>query len=138
MNLHNERLFINWVKAVLEAGGYAVGVANRPTSVAAGAGYFVIWPIAGGVTTGTIYDPNDDASPNVQITASALDVDQALWLKDEARNLLAAAVPADLPGDRKVIWIEFPMASVTLLRDDDVQPARYAAPDRFQLGTTPA
>jgi hypothetical protein len=136
MNLHDERVFIDWVIGVLEAGGLTVGDSRAPASYPAGAGYCVVYSIAGGTTDGTIYDPNDDASPNVQVTSSSTNPDQARWLVAKVRNLLAAAVPATL-GDRKVVWLDFPMASVTMLRDDDVQPPRFAAPDRFQLGTVP-
>lgn len=137
MNLHDERIFVDWVVGVLTAGGLTVGDSKAPATFPAGSGYVVVYSIAGGVTSGTVDDPNDDASPNLQVTSSSFVPDQTRWLVAKVRNLLAAAVPAVLPGDRKVIWIDFPMASVTVLRDDDVQPARFSAPDRFEMGTVP-
>lgn len=138
MNLHDERVFIDWVVGVLEAGGLTVGDSVAPTSVPAGSGYVVVYSIAGGSTDGSIDAPNDDANPNFQVTSSSTLPDQTRWLVAKVRSLLAAAVPATLAGDRKVLWVDFPMASVTVIRDDDVQPARYAAPDRFEMGTVAA
>ncbi len=137
MNLHDEAAFISWVIGVLQAGGLTVGDGVAPTNVPAGSGYCVVYSIAGGITGGTIMDPNDDAAPNFQVTSSSTHAGQARGLVKKVRNLLATAVPAVI-GDRKAIWINFPMASVTQVVDHDVQPPRFGYPDRFIIGTVPA
>lgn len=137
MSIHGQSAFVDWVIDVLATGGLTVGDGVKPSTVPAGAGYVVVYSIAGGVTEGTVDDPNEDASPNVQVTSSSVRPDQCRWLADRVRTLLDAAVPADLSDGRRVFWIDFPVASMTMVRDDDVQPPRYAIPDRFELGTTP-
>ncbi len=135
MNLHDERVFIDYIVSTLRAGGLTVGDSLAPASVPAGSGYVVVYSIAGGLTSGTLDAPLDDAEPNFQVTSSSTNVSQCRWLVARVRNLLAAAVPAVLAGNRKVIWIDFPMASVSVVRDDDVSPPRYGAADRFAMGT---
>lgn len=136
-SIHRQAPFVDWVVGVLEGGGLTVGDGVAPKSVPSGAGYVVVYSIAGGVTDGTIDDPNEDASPNIQVTSSSVRPDQCRWLADEVRAALNGAVPADLSDGRRVYWIDFPVASMTMVRDDDVQPPRYSIPDRFELGTTP-
>ncbi len=138
MNLHRSRAFTGWVIDVLKAGGLTVGYAQAPPSFPAGAGYVVVYPIAGGTTDGTLNDPLDDAMPNVQVTASSFKPEQTQWLVDKVRGLLAVAVPASLPDGRRVVKVDFPFADVTVGRDDDVQPPRFWAPDRMEFWTTPA
>jgi hypothetical protein len=136
MSLHSERVFIDWVIGILVAGGLTVGDGVAPQSVPTGSGYVVVYSIAGGVTTGTIDNPNEDASPTFQITSVSAEPRQCRWLVDRARELINAAVPVALDDGRKVIWINFPMASVTIIRDDDVQPPKWYAPDRIEVGTS--
>lgn len=135
--IHKQGPFVDWVIGVLEAGDLTIGDGAKPATVPAGAAYGVVYSIAGGITDGTIDDPNEDAAPNIQVTSSSLDPSQCRWHADQVRALINAAVPAEMSDGRHVFWINFPMASMTMLRDDDVQPPRYAIPDRFELGTTP-
>lgn len=137
MSIHGERVFIAWAIGVLEAGGLTVGDGVAPLTVPAGAGYVVVYSIAGGETSGVLEDPRSDAEPNFQITSVATQPVQVRWLVDKVRALLNVAVPADLPDGRTVFWLDFPMSSATVIRDDDVQPAKWYAPDRFEVGTTP-
>lgn len=135
--IHKQGPFVDFVITTLTAGGLTVGDGIAPTSVPAGAGFCVVYSIAGGITDGTVDDPNEDASPNIQVTSSSVKPDQCRWLADKVRELINAAVPADLSDGRRVFWLNFPMASMTMLRDDDVQPPRWYVPDRMELGTTP-
>lgn len=136
MSIHGERVFIDWVLGVLGAGGLSVGdgVAPSPPSPT-GSGYVVVYSIAGGVTEGSIDDPRSDASPNFQVTSVGTDPRQVRWLVDKVRSLLNVAVPATLADGRKVIWLDFPQASSSTIRDDDVSPPKWYAPDRFEMGT---
>lgn len=135
MTIHDGRVFSAWAKDVLEDGGLTVGYALAPASVPTGAGYVVVWPIAGGITEGTLDDPNHDATPNLQFSCSSLDPAQSEWLAAKVRTLLEAAVPAELADGRTVMFVEFPFGGETLLRDDDSQPPRYTVPARAQFRT---
>lgn len=136
MSLHNERHFIDWIVGVLTDGGLTVGDSKAPESVPTDAGYCVVYSIAGGVTDGSLEAPRSDAAPNVQVTSTSFLPDQTRYVADRVRTLLDAAVPATLPDGRHVTWIDFPMASMTMIRDDDAQPPRFYIPDRFELGTS--
>lgn len=135
--IHAQGPFVAWVIGVLQAGGLTVGDSVAPTTIPTGAGYCVVYSIAGGISEGTIDNPNEDGAPNIQVTSSSLLPVQCRWLADKVRTLINAAVPAALSDGRSVYWINFPMSSMTMLRDDDAQPPRYSIPDRFELGTTP-
>jgi len=136
MSLHGQRVFIAWVISVLEDGGLTVGDHVAPATVPDNSGYVVVYSIAGGITDGSIDEPNEDASPTFQITSVSSNPAQCRWLVDKARALFNAAVPASLSDGRKVIWLDFPMASTTIIRDDDVQPPVWYAPDRLEVGTS--
>lgn len=135
MTIHDERIFVDWVIGVLEDGGLTVGDGVAPSTVPTGAGYVVVYSIAGGITTGSLEAPRSDAAPNFQVTSVGSSPEQTRWLVARVRSLFEVAVPATLSDGRKVIWLDFPMASVTVLRDDDVQPPKWFAPDRFEVGT---
>jgi len=135
VSIHQHGPFIAWVIATLQAGGLTVGDGIAPGTVPAGAGFVVVYSIAGGTTSGSIDDPRSDAAANIQVTSSSTNPTQCRWLADKVRTLLNAAVPASLSDSRKVFWLDFPMASFTMTRDDDVQPPRFFIPDRFVMGT---
>jgi len=136
VSLHGQRVFIAWCISVLEDGGMTVGDGVAPTTVPDNSGYVVVYSIAGGITEGSIDEPNEDASPTFQITSVSSNPTQCRWLVDRARALFNAAVPATLSDGRKVIWLDFPMASTTIIRDDDAQPPAWYAPDRLIVGTS--
>lgn len=140
MSIHSNRVFINWLIGVLQAGGLTVGHGARPATIPAGAGYAVVYSIAGGITRGSIDDPRSDVEANVQVTSwstddsDGADINQALWVADKVRTLLEAAVPATLTGGRKVIWFDYQMSSPSTGRDDQSQPPGWYAVDRFEFG----
>ncbi len=135
MSIHSERVFIDWVIGILTAGGLSVGDGVAPTTTPTGAGYVVVYSIAGGITEGSIEAPRSDAAPMFQVTSVSTDPRQVRWLVDKVRSLFDTAVPATLSDGRRVVWLDFPMASTTVIRDDDVQPPSWYAPDRFSVGT---
>ena len=137
MSIHSERVFIDWVVATLTAGGLSVGDGVAPTSTPTGAGYVVVYSIAGGITEGSLEAPRSDASPTFQVTSVASDQRQVRWLVDRVRSLFDVAVPVTLSDGRRVMWLDFPMSSVSIIRDDDVQPPTWYAPDRLGVGTAP-
>ena len=131
---HDERTFIDWIVETLDDGGLTVGDSVAPSTADDATGYVVVYSVAGGEVGGSVDAPRSDTAPNVQITSSSTSPQQARWLAMKARTLLEAAVPATV-GDRQVIWIDFATASVTVARDDRLQPPRYFAPDRLEFGT---
>ncbi len=135
MTIHSERVFIDWVIDTLTAGGLSVGDGVAPVSTPAGAGYVVVYSIAGGIVEGSLEDPRSDAAPTFQVTSVSTDPRQVRWLVDRVRSLFNVAVPAVLADGRKVIWLDFPTASASIIRDDDVSPPNHYAPDRFDVGT---
>lgn len=135
MSIHSERHLIAWVIDVLEDAGLTVGDAVAPGTVPVGAGYVVVYSIAGGVTEGSLDSPWQDATPTVQVTSSSFNQQQTRWLVDEVREAISSATPATLADGRVVMFVDFPMASVSIMRDDDVQPPRWYAPDRFEFRT---
>lgn len=137
MSIHGHRVFTDWVAATLTAGGLNVGRSVAPPTHDPLKGYVVLHPIAGGVVSGSIDAPLDDASPNIQVTAVSNLESQALWLADRARTILNEAVPTLLSDGRRVLWLDFLMASPTVRRDDDIQPPKFVAIDRMEMGTTP-
>lgn len=135
MSLHGSRVFAEWVVATLQAGGVAVALGGKPTTVPAKKGWAAVYPIAGGVVTGSIDDPNSDATPDVQVTSVSYNPGQTLGHVDLVREVLLAAVPADLSDGRRVIFGEPTWSDPTLMRDDDVQPSTWYCPDRFSFRT---
>lgn len=136
MSIHQERPFIAWAIGVLTAGGLAVGDGVAPKTIPVGSGYVVVYSIAGGITTGSLEDPRSDAAPLFQVTSVGDTPEQCRWLVDKVRSLFNVAVPATLSDGRKVIWLDFPLASTTIIRDNDVAPPKWYAPDRLEVGTS--
>lgn len=136
MSIHGNLAFTNWVVGVLEAGGLTVGRSHKPAGATVNDGYVVVYPLAGGITYGTLEAPRSDAEPDIQVSAIHVAEERALWLIDRARTLIDAAVPAPLSDGRHVIWLDFPMASIQIRRDDDVQPPVFVAIDRYSCGTS--
>jgi len=135
MSVHGSRVFAKWVQSTLAGAGITAGLGVKPGSVPAGAGYAVVYPIAGGISDGTIQNPNEDATPDIQVTSVASTAEGALWMVDLVRVTLLAAVPATLSDGRKVIFVEPTFGGPTLIRDDDISPPVWYVPDRFSMRT---
>lgn len=135
MSLHGNRVFAAWVKSTLAAGGVTVELGVKPKTVPAGSGYSVVYPIAGGVTDGTLENPNEDATPDVQVTSVGSSAEQTLWQVDKVRTVLLAAVPATLSDGRRVVFVEPTFGGPSLFVDNDVQPPVWYVPDRLSFRT---
>lgn len=136
MSVHGSRIFANWIKSVLVAGSVAAEIGVKPASVPTGAGWAVVYPIAGGVVEGTLDNPNEDATPDLQVTSVGTSAEQALWMVDRVRTLLLAATPATLTGGRRVLNVYIVWPDATLIRDDDTGgPPVWYCPDRFSYRT---
>ena len=137
MSVHGSRVFATWVVSTLTGGGLAARLGMKPASVPSGAGWSVVYPIAGGIVDGTILDPNEDATPDIQVTSASYDATQTLWQSDKVRELLLAAVPATLSDGRDVIFVEPTWPDPTLARDEDVTPPVFFCTDRYSFRTAP-
>jgi hypothetical protein len=135
VSIHGSRVFAAWVVDTLTDGGLAVALGEAPASVPANAGWGAVYPIAGGIVEGSLNEPNSDATPDVQVTSVAYQADQVLWHVDKVRELILAAVPADLSDGRRVTFVEPTWADPTLIRDDQKQPPTFYCPDRFTFRT---
>jgi hypothetical protein len=135
VSLHNSRVFAEWVKSTLVAGGIAAEIGIKPATVPAGAAWSVVYPIAGGVSDGTLESPSEDATPDIQVTSVARTAAHALEQVYDVRTLILAAIPATLSDGRRILFAEPTFADVSLIPDNDVQPPLYYCPDRFSMRT---
>lgn len=135
MSIHRARPFMEWVKAALEAGGLAADIGAPPEGMGPLSAYCVIYPIAGGVVSGTIDNPNEDGLPDIQVSSVARSSRHALEQADDARALLLAAIPATLSDGRKVLFGQPAFVQPNLLPDLDVKPPYYTALDRLSFRT---
>jgi hypothetical protein len=127
----------------LELAGYTVGDGEAPKAAgwqgALGASnyvpYTVVHPIPGGITDGTIADPNVDVAADYQIISVGATRVQAETVGDGVRAvMLQTRFP--LSGGRSFIHIHFDMTGGAI-RDDTVQPSVYYVTDRYRLWTVP-
>ena len=135
--IHGSRVFADWVLGVLAGDGLWADLGKKPANVPAGNGWAVVYPISGGVTTGTLEHANEDVTPHIQVTSVGLAAEQALWVADRARALLLGAWPANLSDGRRVIFASTVFGEILLQRDDDSQPPVFYAIDRFIFRTAP-
>lgn len=137
MSSHGSYVFTNWLKALLTGDGIAAEIGVKPKTVPAGKGWAVIYPIAGGIVEGTLDNPYEDATPDVQITcAMAQSPSGVIDMVDDIRALIQESWPATLSDGRRVIFVEPTFASPQFGRDEDVSPPVFWASDRFSWRTT--
>lgn len=124
------RTHTDGVIARLEALGLTVGDAVAPD---ASPPYVVVYPIAGGGTSGTLAAPDDDAELIFQVTCVGVSREQAEWLADKALSLLTSVT---------VTGRSVPRVSLDsfggVVRDDTATPTLWTAFPRFRLYSTPA
>ena len=137
MSIHGSRVFARWIKSTLTAGGLTVEIGQKPATVATGAAWSVVYPIAGGTVSGTLENPNEDAVPDIQVTSVSYNAEQTLGQVDRVRALLLAATPAVLADGRSVIFVEPSFADASLARDNDVTPPTFYCRNRFSFRTAP-
>lgn len=134
MNLHDNRELTTAVVSVLASAGLNVGRAVAPSDIPAGAGWAVVYPLTGGLSSGTLDNPNDDASVLYQITSVGRNAEQAEWVMDTVRWAILGANYT--LNDRTVVLVGIDMFG-GVERDDDVQPPLFYAKDRFRFMTAP-
>lgn len=116
--------------ARLGALGLTVGDAEAPSAAPP---YVVVYPVAGGSTSGVLAAPDDDAVLVYQVTCVGTSRKQTEWLADKVIGLLTGVTVTA----RKIPTIHLDsFGGVT--RDDTSTPPLYLAFPRFRVYTTPA
>lgn len=128
------------VRDVLVPVGRAVGLAKAPDGALdallndGGAGYYIVYPIAGGNRDGSVADPYADIELHYQITCVDRGPEGARWLSDQIEvRITTVSVPA-----RSVVWVT-PTSPSGVWRDDDTaaKPLFFSTPS-YRIRTTPA
>lgn len=134
MSLHGSRVLTDQIISVLQAASLTVGDATVPDTIPAEDGYVIVYPLTGGTMDGTLENLYEDAVVPYQLSAHGTSREQCEWVSD---RVLATVLAASwtLTG-RKVIRVA-PAFRGGTLRDDDVQPPIYYAPDRYDFRTVP-
>lgn len=144
MNLHVARLLTDAIIANLTDHGLVVGDGERPKTGAGWAatpgqsafrGYVVVHSLAGGITDGTIEDPDDDAFPIYQLSTYGTTRAQCELLSDTCRDVMLG-VPITLDG-RTVAQVRVDMLGGAR-RDDAIQPPIWQGVERYRIVSTPA
>jgi hypothetical protein len=131
MSLPVLREHTDGVIARLQALGLAVGDGEAPSATVPP--YVVVYPIAGGRSTGTLGAPDDDAELVYQVTCIGTSRKQAQWLEDKVSGLLAGFAVTG----RSVARVEVESYG-GMVREDQKSPPLYLATPRFRLYSTPA
>lgn len=132
------------VIAVLTAASFTVGDGEAPSSGgwqgAQGASAFVpyvnVHPTPGGLTDGTIAQPDVDAGADYILISVGATRSQAEEVGDDVRAVMLAAT-ITLPNSRKVAHMRIEMLGGAV-RDDNVQPSVFFVSDRYRLLTVPS
>lgn len=142
--VHSARELSNSLLAMLRATGLKVGDAVRPPKVNGAEvvgwingvfqAYGVLYPLVGGVASGSLENREEDFEALYQITCVGESRQSAEWVSDKARVALMSAEIV-IP-DRKVLYARTDMAG-GIQRDDDEQPPLYYLPDRYRIVSTP-
>ena len=143
MGVVQGRTLTDALVAVLTAAGLLVGDGAQP----AGSGwqgepglsqfvpYCILHAIPGGITDGTIANPDEDAQNLHQATCVGATRQQAEWVADVARGALTAPQAVTVAGRFVAI------VSVDQLggcrRDETVEPVVWMTADRFRVLSTP-
>ncbi len=132
MSIHVGRDLTDQLISILTVGGLTVGDAIAPSSVPAGSGYVVVYPLTGGTFSGELGDPYEEARADYQLTSVGSSRKACEWVTDKVFSLMLAAT-FTLTG-RGVIQVE-PVFMGGVARDDDVQPPIFYAPNRWTIWT---
>lgn len=131
MSLPVLRVHTDAVIARLQALGLMVGDAEAPAG--SPQKYAVVYPIAGGSSSGVLGAPDDNAELVVQVTCVGVSREQAEWVQDKAMGLLTGF---SVTG-RKIARVDVENYG-GVVRDDDKSPPLFYSFPRFRLYSTPA
>ena len=140
---HDDRAVTAAIITVLTAAGLTVGDGKKPD----GGGwqgvegqsvftpYVVVEPVAGGVTDGSLDDPDEDASPIYLLWAWGRDREQCQWAQAAARTAIKTT-PLAIAG-RSVIRVRIDTLGGAR-RIDTIQPPLWQSDERYRIDTTPS
>lgn len=120
----------NAVIARLETRDLVVGDAKAPD---VDPPYVVVYPLAGGVATGTLGEIHADAELPYQVTCVGLSRKQVEWLVDETRVLLDGLQVAG----RHIPLVRLEDGNPGVQRDDDATPPVFWSAVHYRVFTTP-
>ena len=131
------------IVALLEGESLAVGRGKTPDGVGwqgdPGASSYVpfvnVHPLSGGVTDGTITDPDDDADTLYQLTCVGSTQEQAEWIGDQARNAMLQRGALTVPS-RTINNVRVDMLGGAR-QDDSVEPVVFMTIDHFRVLSVP-
>lgn len=132
MTVVDPRVATDAIKTKLTTFGLNVGDGQAPSGAPP---YVVVYPIAGGRTTGTLADLDGDAELVFQVTCVGTSREQAQWLENKALGLLGVGT-VTITG-RIVNRISLENFG-GILRDDTKSQPLYMAVPRFRVLSTPS
>jgi hypothetical protein len=125
------RLVTDGVRTKLTSLSLAVGDAQAPTGAPP---YVVVYPIAGGRTSGPLAAPNDDAEMVFQVTCVGVSREQAEWLENKVQTGLLGIGTITVTG-RSTPRIALDSFG-GILRDDTTSQPLFMAVPRFRVYST--
>jgi hypothetical protein len=96
--------------------------------------YAVLYPEPGMAVRESLADERTDFEAVMQITCAGASPEQALWVADKVRTVLAAAPVVE----GRVCWPPEDLGGPPLARDDDVTPPVFFLPVQYRICSTPA
>lgn len=140
--LHNGRLVTDAIIANLVAASMRVGDGEKPVAggwtgapgQSAFAGYVVVHPLPGGITDGSLDEPDADGYPIYQMSTFGATRAQCEAIADAVRDVMLDE-PLVL-ASRKVMQVRIDMLGGAR-RDDAIQPPEWHGVDRYRIVTTP-
>ena len=131
------------IVALLEGESLSVGDGKKPPDAGwqgdPGTSSFVpyvnVHPLSGGVTDGTITDPDDDADSLYQLTCVGGTREQAEWISDKARTAMLQPQALSVPG-RTINRVGVDMLG-GVRQDNSVEPVVFMGIDHFRVQSVP-
>jgi hypothetical protein len=133
MTVVDPRVATDGIRTKLATFGLTVGDGQAPPEVEPP--YVVVYPIAGGSTTGTLADLDGDADLVYQVTCVGKTREQAQWLENKVMGLLGVGT-VTITG-RYVNRISLDGFG-GIFRDDKTSPPLFMAVPRFRVLSTPS
>lgn len=129
----------NAVVAAVASIGRPTGYGDAPAGALAnllknppGPGYYIVYPLPGGMRDGSMSDPYADVELVYQVTCVDRGPEGVRWLTDQLESKFAALqVP-----DRSVLWVKPTMPSGVFRDEETANPPVFFSTPTFRLATT--
>jgi hypothetical protein len=126
------RIATDGIRAKLATFGLTVGDGQAPTGPPP---YVVVYPVAGGRTTGTLGDLDGDAELVFQVTCVGMSREQAQWLENKTLGLLGVGTVTITGRIVNRVSLE---GFGGIFRDDTKSQPLFMAVPRFRVLSTPS